>query len=223
MDILDTIIQNLIPRESQNLYPKVAVEGYNPLGKSQAQNAGEGNTFVLKENAQGGLTRLRRPESMPLTQEEQQVPFSNFLQKPQQTESMSDGGFNILKKLGQVTGLDGSSLWKWGADIDLSKGQPVPNAMSGLVEFVGPRGGFGNQVRVKGDDGKTYWYSHLDAPQVQVGQRLGAGMNVGLGGNTGNTIPGKGQDGSHLDLTVLDERGRYVPARSVIDLLKSFG
>lgn len=137
-------------------------------------------------------------------------------------QDIKQGGFNILDKLGTITGLDGSPAWAHGLDIDLQKGQPVPNAVSGTVDFVGERGGFGNQVRIKGDDGNTYWYSHLDMPQVKVGQRIGAGQNLGLGGNTGYTIPGPGGDGSHLDLTALDPQGRYIAPRKLAEMLRTF-
>tara|TARA_R110000868_G_C10972640_1_gene770670 strand:- start:6458 stop:10870 length:4413 start_codon:yes stop_codon:yes gene_type:complete len=127
---------------------------------------------------------------------------------------------NILPSLGPITGIDGSSLWKWGLDVDLQKGQPVPAAVGGQVIASARNGGFGNQVKILGDDGREYWYSHLDK-RIAPGQRVNAGQIIGLGGNTGNVIPGRGGDGSHLDLTVV-ENGRYIPARNVAALLKSY-
>lgn len=148
-------------------------------------------------------------------------PFSNAPQSPVSDFTPQKGGYNILNSLGQITGL-GSPLWGHGLDIDLKKGDPVSNAFSGVVDFVGNRGGFGKQVRVKGDDGREYWYSHLDMPEVKTGQRVGAGQRLGLGGNTGNVIPGPGGDGSHLDLTVL-EGGKYLPPSLIAQMLRGMG
>jgi murein DD-endopeptidase MepM/ murein hydrolase activator NlpD len=134
--------------------------------------------------------------------------------------SIKSGGVNILKSLGQITGLDGSPLWKWGLDVDLKIGQPVQTPVGGTVIASAYNGGFGNQVKLRGDDGREYWFSHL-SQGTKPGTRVNAGQVIGLGGNSGNTIPGKGGDGSHLDLTVL-ENGRYIPPRQVAQLLKSY-
>lgn len=123
-----------------------------------------------------------------------------------------------LKTLGPITGLNGSPLWKHGLDIDLKKGDPVYSPVAGKVTFVGPNKGFGNQVKVQGADGREWWLSHLDAAGVKKGETIKAGQLIGLGGNSGNTIPGKGGDGSHLDMTVL-QNGKYLSAPQVKSLL----
>lgn len=115
-----------------------------------------------------------------------------------------------------ITGY-GSSLWDKGVDADLKIGDPVFSPTSG--EVIGVRsesetGGFGNQVQIKTDSGEEVWLSHLLSGEVTVGQRVEAGDIVGIGGNTGNTIPGKGGDGSHLDFTVKDRNGKYMSAKA---------
>lgn len=125
-----------------------------------------------------------------------------------------------LSTLGPITGLDGSSLWKWGLDIDLKKGQPVPALVGGQVIAVAPNGGFGNQVKVRAADGTEYWYSHLQNGSVKVGQTIQRGQIIGLGGNTGNTIAGPGGDGSHLDLTAKDKNGNYISPRAIAALAR---
>jgi len=136
--------------------------------------------------------------------------------------SRSQNGSPNLLKLGQVTGY-GSPLWKHGLDIDLKKGDPVPAPVSGTVEFVGERGGFGNQVRIRDANGNSHWLSHLDVANVRPGQLITAGQIVGKGGNTGRTIPGKGGDGSHLDYTVVDSRGGYIPPKQIAQFLNQIG
>lgn len=125
-----------------------------------------------------------------------------------------------LSTLGSITGLNGSPLWKHGLDIDLKIGQPVRNAVGGTVIAVAPNGGFGNQVKIRAADGTEYWYSHLQKGTVKVGQHVPKGAIIGLGGNSGNTIPGKGGDGSHLDLTAKDRNGNYIPPSKIAQLLK---
>jgi murein DD-endopeptidase MepM/ murein hydrolase activator NlpD len=131
---------------------------------------------------------------------------------------LKEGQTLYLKTLGPITGLDGSPLWRHGLDIDLKKGDPVRNAVTGKVLAVAPNGGFGLQVKVKGVDGREYWYSHLDGANVKVGQTIPAGSMLGRGGNSGKTIAMGGGDGSHLDLTV-KQNGKYMPPRQIKRLL----
>lgn len=122
---------------------------------------------------------------------------------------------NYFANLGQVTGPNGSPLWKWGLDVDLKIGDPVPSPVSGEVIYVGKNGGFGNQVKVRDANGNEIWLSHLQGAKVKVGDKVGAGQVVGSGGNSGNTIPGKGGDGSHLDITIKKPKGGYFTAPEV--------
>lgn len=120
-----------------------------------------------------------------------------------------------LKTLGPVTGLNGSSLWEYGLDVDLKVGDAVKSPVSGTVIAAKPNGGFGNQVKIKTPDGKEVWLSHLDSGTVKVGQVIQAGQLIGYGGKTGNTIPGPGGDGSHLDITIKDTNGSLYSAPQV--------
>ena len=126
---------------------------------------------------------------------------------------------NYLSNYGAITGMNGSPYWKWGLDVDLKKGDPVYSPVSGTVIAVGSNGGFGNQIKIKGSDGREYWLSHLDGFKVKKGQKVNAGSLVGLGGNTGKVIAQGGGDGSHLDITVKDRNGNYIPAKQVYNLL----
>jgi murein DD-endopeptidase MepM/ murein hydrolase activator NlpD len=119
-----------------------------------------------------------------------------------------------LKTLGAITGINGSSLWEYGLDVDLKVGDPVKSPVSGTVIAAAPNGGFGNQVKIKTPDGKEVWLSHLDSGIVKVGQVVNAGQVIGYGGKTGNTIAGPGGDGSHLDIT-MKENGKLLSAPQV--------
>lgn len=120
-----------------------------------------------------------------------------------------------LKTLGPITGINGSSLWEYGLDVDLKVGDPVKTPASGTVIAAAPNGGFGNQVKIRTNDGQEIWLSHLDSGIVKVGQVVQAGQLIGYGGKTGNTIPGPGGDGSHLDITMKDINGKLLSAPQV--------
>lgn len=124
-----------------------------------------------------------------------------------------------LKTLGPITGLNGSSLWQYGLDVDLKIGDPVKSPVSGTVIAAAPNGGFGNQVKIRTSDGKEIWLSHLQSGVVKVGQTVLAGQLIGYGGNTGNTIAGKGGDGSHLDITMKEASGKLLSAPQVKSFL----
>jgi len=121
-------------------------------------------------------------------------------------------GKSYTSLYGAITGPDGSSAWKYGVDIDLKKGDAVYSPVNGTVIAAAENGGFGNQVKIRDANGNEIWLSHLDSGRVKVGDKVTAGQIVGIGGNTGKTFPGKGGDGSHLDLTVKTSKG-YMSAR----------
>lgn len=120
-----------------------------------------------------------------------------------------------LKTLGAITGENGSSLWKYGLDVDLKIGDPVKSPVYGKVIFADSNGGFGNQVKIQTADGREIWLSHLDSGKVKLGQTVYPGQIIGIGGKTGNTIAGKGGDGSHLDITMKDKNGKLLSAQQV--------
>jgi murein DD-endopeptidase MepM/ murein hydrolase activator NlpD len=125
------------------------------------------------------------------------------------------GSTPYLKTLGAITGPDGSPVWKYGLDVDVKKGDPVKSPVSGTVIAAGKNGGFGNQVKIKTDDGSEIWLSHFDSMNVKAGQKIKAGQVIALGGNTGTVIKGKGGDGSHVDITMPNGKGGYFSAREV--------
>jgi hypothetical protein len=115
-----------------------------------------------------------------------------------------------------ATGPDGSDLWKPGFDmvIDGGKGAAVkaPQAFT-VIDALNPgeSGGFGNQVRIKLEDGQIMWVSHLDGfnPDLKFGVVYPAGTSVGAQGNTGKTL---GKTGVHVDVTMpkLDAQGNPI-------------
>lgn len=103
----------------------------------------------------------------------------------------SGTAFPVVGYQGEVGLHHGSS--KGGADLMAPEGTPIVAMRGGTVESVGDSGAGGNSITIKGEDGLTYYYAHLqDKPtltkgaQVRTGQQIGA---VGKTGNAANTEP----------------------------------
>lgn len=75
-----------------------------------------------------------------------------------------------------------------GIDIFASRGTAVVSAAPGTVVKAQPNesGLGGKTVTVRGDDGRFYYYAHMDSVNTRVNQRVEAGQPLGTVGNTGN-------------------------------------
>ena len=84
-----------------------------------------------------------------------------------------------------------------GTDIDLKTGDTVRAAWSGKVRYAQyNKGGFGNLVIIRHENGLETFYAHLSEHLVVPNQEVEAGEPIGLGGNTGHSY------GSHLHFEV---------------------
>lgn len=100
-----------------------------------------------------------------------------------------------------LTGTFGASGSNWssthtGLDFAAAYGSRIGAAVAGNVVSVGYDGAFGLKVVVQAQDGSIWWYCHMSAATVEVGQSVAAGTQVGAIGLTGNTT------GPHLHLEV---------------------
>ena len=98
----------------------------------------------------------------------------------------------------RVHPISGTVRFHAGVDIANSAGTPVYAASSGVVEFAGWSGGFGNYIRVNHGNGVTTGYPHLQngGILVRVGQQVTVGQNIGRMGTTGYST------GNHLHFEV---------------------
>jgi murein DD-endopeptidase MepM/ murein hydrolase activator NlpD len=88
-----------------------------------------------------------------------------------------------------------------GADIFAKEGTPVLAMAGGRVTRSQHDSGGGNTVEIEGDDGNTYYYAHLQHPSpIKAGQRVGAGVQIGQVGRTGNAITSNA--GPHLHIGI---------------------
>ncbi|MFG2529089.1 M23 family metallopeptidase [Streptomyces sp. NPDC048516] len=105
--------------------------------------------------------------------------------------------------LGEPFGIAGSH-WSHkhsGQDFVVPTGTAVKAVHKGTVVKAGPWGGgdgpaYGNAIVIQHENGTYTQYAHLSQIQVRVGQRVGAGQQIGLSGSTGNST------GPHLHFEV---------------------
>ncbi len=80
-------------------------------------------------------------------------------------------------------------LHRWkahlGVDYGAATGTPVRTVGDGVVEFAGEQNGFGNVVIVKHSNTDQTFYAHLSRMDVQPGQSVRQGQNIGAVGATG--------------------------------------
>lgn len=80
-------------------------------------------------------------------------------------------------------------------DFAVPIGTKVGAPISGRVVVAGwDNGGFGNSIRIQGNDGNYWILGHLSQLGVKVGQQVSAGQILGLSGSSGNST------GPHLHL-----------------------
>ncbi|MER7620819.1 M23 family metallopeptidase [Streptomyces sp. NPDC126503] len=98
----------------------------------------------------------------------------------------------------------GGAMWAHkhsGQDFAVPVGTPVKAAGFGTVVKAGPYGGgdgpaYGNAIVVKHANGTYSQYAHLSKIKVRIGQKVAAGQQIALSGNTGNS------SGPHLHFEI---------------------
>lgn len=87
-----------------------------------------------------------------------------------------------------------------GVDIAVPTGTGLAALTDGIVVYAGDAGGDGLRVGIKAPNGRVYYYGHLSALDVRVGDRVSRGQVVARSGNTGRST------GPHVHFE-LDRRG----------------
>ncbi|HEU0083736.1 MAG TPA: M23 family metallopeptidase [Bradyrhizobium sp.] len=92
-----------------------------------------------------------------------------------------------------------------GVDWATSYGTPIFASGNGVVEKVGPEGGYGKYIRVKHNNGYETAYGHLSAyaKGLEPGKRVRQGQVIGFVGSTGMST------GPHVHYEIL-VNGRFV-------------
>lgn len=96
-----------------------------------------------------------------------------------------------------------------GIDIDGERGNAVVAPADGVVTETGWRGGYGNCIEINHGNGITTRYGHLSKIDVEIGQRVSRGDQIGSVGSTGRST------GPHLHYEVR-ENGEAVDPRNYL-------
>ena len=83
-----------------------------------------------------------------------------------------------------------------GVDLPLKTGTPVVAAFDGRVRASTYNKGYGNLVIIRHENGLETYYGHLSKREVEVGDWVHAGDEIGLGGSTGRST------GPHLHFEI---------------------
>lgn len=97
-----------------------------------------------------------------------------------------------------------------GLDFKGSIGAPIRAAADGTVIFTGRKGGYGNLIEVRHDNGLTTRYAHLSAFKVKPGQKVSIGQHIGAMGSTGRST------GPHLHFEVR-QGGKPLNPRAILE------
>jgi murein DD-endopeptidase MepM/ murein hydrolase activator NlpD len=98
-----------------------------------------------------------------------------------------------------------------GLDVSARRGTPIKAPADGIVVFAGRNGGLGKTVRVSHDFGFTTVYGHLDKINVEPGDVIHRGQEIGTLGNTGRST------GPHLHYEVHEDGIAKNPLYYVLD------
>lgn len=102
----------------------------------------------------------------------------------------------------------------YGTDINLETGDTVVAAFDGRVRIAKfNKGGYGNVVIIRHNNGLETVYAHLSKLLVEPGTEVTSGTVIGLGGNTGRSY------GSHLHFE-MRYLGRALDTEDVVDYEK---
>lgn len=96
-----------------------------------------------------------------------------------------------------------------GLDIGLKTGDPIYATFDGKVRVSKAAGDYGNLVIIRHNNGLETYYAHLSQRDVEVGDWVVAGQQIGLGGSTGKST------GPHLHYEVRYKGQSFDPERLI--------
>lgn len=96
-----------------------------------------------------------------------------------------------------------------GLDISLKTGDPIYATFDGKVRFSKAAGNYGNLIIIRHNNGLETYYAHLSQRDVEVGDWVVAGQQIGLGGSTGRST------GPHLHYEVRYKGQSFDPERII--------
>ena len=112
----------------------------------------------------------------------------------------------------------GYSRMHQGIDFGAPIGTPVYAAGDGVVETAEKKGGYGNYILIRHDDGYDTAYAHLQAfaDGLQAGDRVRQGQIIGMVGTTGLSTGPHLHYEVHVNEEAVDPDGVRLPPRTIL-------
>ncbi len=164
------------------------------------------NTYLSKRGLHGfSFKHIKKPASktdQKLTSEVIYSSYDNYLNRLVDNVANMPMGYPRISAFTSFFGARsnpfdfGLSEFHPGIDFRGKTGDPVKCTASGIVEFAGPAGGYGNCIRIKHTASLETVYGHLSHIGVHPGQKVSVGDVIGKVGSTGRST------GSHLHYEV---------------------
>ena len=116
----------------------------------------------------------------------------------------------------------GDGVYHWGLDLCSQGDLTIYNTTSGIVEYAGWENeydhgqGFGQYIKVNGDDGRDYYYGHCSELYVTAGDVVEVGQPIAYEGTTGSST------GNHLHYEIRIE-GSSVDCAEALGIPNEYG
>lgn len=181
--------------------------------------------FDKKLDEDGNLIETGKIRYAKLTLSGREVPIYRYTMQDGRTDYFKEDGKSIRRAL-LKTPIDGARLSSGygmrhhpilgyskmhkGIDFSAPLGTPIYAAGDGVIERRGRRGGYGNYLRIRHNNGLKTAYAHMKGFKSGqgVGSRVKQGEVIGYLGNTGRST------GPHLHYEIL-QNGRQVNPNSL--------
>ena len=135
----------------------------------------EGDDTFVKDWVTNSINPFKTPlDSLPLRNSICLVDTASTFVCPNPTKVFSRFGFRHGRR-------------HQGVDLPLKTGTPVVAAFDGRVRVSTYNKGYGNLVVIRHENGLETYYGHLSKREVEVGDWVHAGDQIGLGGSTGRS------------------------------------
>lgn len=193
---------------------KMEEEKVNLLNQKQELTILESD---LKDNLDKNKNKLKKLEEKQLELKESQAKLekektslkvlsssnssnqSNNNTSPSSEDTAKGNGQFVWPTIGgQITSYQGMRWGKFHKGIDIAgpSDYSILAADSGKVTYAGWINGYGKTIKLDHNNGYTTQYAHLNSINVNVGDVVSAGDNIGVMGSTGRST------GIHLDFEV---------------------
>jgi len=174
----------------QAVAKEIAESGGFGLAESMAQKMDGGSPFPLSMAIEPGRAVGSATAMGPFSQDSNPV----------------DGGVVTSGYGRRLDPFTGKNTFHKAIDIGAPMGAPIQNLAEGTVTMASANGGYGNVVMVEHGDGWRSLYAHCDSMDVEPGQRVKAGEQLGTVGSSGRST------GPHLHLEIRHQGQRVDPA-----------